>query len=110
MIGVEIDVPPTRVHVSGVPVQGALGELHTMYACPQTPFAAKSAMSGRSRTPSLGLPTTDCQLGLAYPAQVPLTAPLVLGAPVAQPLGPPLPPIVFRNRAPGTLLQKPDVP
>jgi hypothetical protein len=44
-----------------------------------------------SRTPSLGLPSTDCHAGLAYPAQVPLTTPVVDGAPVAQPLGPPLP-------------------
>src|SRR5205807_1647879 len=109
IIGVAIDVPPTRVHVSGVPGQGVLLASHTTYACPQTPFAANSATSGTSRTPSLGLPTSDCQLGLAYPAQVPLTTLLVLGVPVAHPLGPPPPATVLRNRAPGTLLQKPDV-
>jgi len=53
-----------------------------------------------SRTPSLGFPTTDCQDGLAYPAHVPPEAgiPLVVGAQVAQLLGPPLPePVVSRS-------------
>jgi hypothetical protein len=51
--------------------------------------------SGMSRTPSLGLPSTDCHEGFAYPAHVPLTTPAVEGAPVAQPLGPPLPAVML---------------
>jgi hypothetical protein len=52
-----------------------------------------------SRTPSLGLPNTDCQEGLVYPAQLPPEAgiPEVVGEPVAQLLGPPLPePVVSK--------------
>ena len=65
-----------------------------------------------SRTPSFGLPTTDCHVGLAYPAQVPpeCGAPEVVGAPVAQLLGPPLPePVVRRSEVltNGHVLQTP---
>jgi hypothetical protein len=57
------------------------------------------------------MPTTPaCQDGLGYPAQVPLTTPEVEGDPVAQPLGPPLPPTLLRKFAPGLLLQNPDAP
>ena len=65
-----------------------------------------------SRTPSAGLPTIDCHDGLAYPAQLPLTTPLVEGLPVAQPLGPPLPEAVVCNPyvVAVLLLQKPFVP
>jgi len=44
-----------------------------------------------SRTPSAGTPTSDCHVGLAHPAQLPLTTPDVVADPVAHPLGPPLP-------------------
>ena len=73
------------------------------------PFPAKSETSGMSRTPSLGLPKTDCHDGLAYPAQEPFTTPYVEGDPVAQPLGPPLPEAVVNKlfEEARELLQKP---
>jgi hypothetical protein len=70
-------------------------------------FAANSDTSGMSRTPSFGFPKTDCQEGLAYPAQVPPTTPLAAGVPVAQLLGPPLPAIVVKKERPIVELQKP---
>lgn len=76
------------------------------------PLAANSDTSGISRTLSAGTPTSDCHDGLAYPAQVPLTTPLVVAAPVAQPLGPPLPEAVVCNPSlvAVVLLQKPEDP
>jgi hypothetical protein len=62
-----------------------------------------------SRTLSLGLPKTDCHFGLIYPAQVPLTTPAVDGAPVAQPLGPPLPPVVSKRAPKLQILVEPDI-
>jgi hypothetical protein len=57
------------------------------------------------------MPTTPaCHDGLGYPAQVPLTTPELEGDPVAQPLGPPLPPTLVRKFAPALLLQNPDAP
>jgi hypothetical protein len=53
-----------------------------------------------SRTPSFGLPTTDCHDGFGHPWQLPLTTPLVDGVPVAQPLGPPPPATVVSKSAP----------
>jgi hypothetical protein len=44
-----------------------------------------------------GLPYTVCHDGFGYPAHEPLTTPLIEGLPVAQPLGPPLPPDVART-------------
>ena len=73
-------------------------------------MAAKSETSGISRTPSEGTPTRVCQEGLAQPAQLPLTTPLVVAVPVAHPLGPPLPEAVVRKFAPVVLLQKPVEP
>lgn len=64
-----------------------------------------------SRTPSLGLPNTDCHEGFGYPAHEPLTTSDMEGAPVAQPLGPPLPEPVVRNCcSPILLLQNPVKP
>src|ERR1700684_255447 len=88
MMGAANEVPPPPA--SQPPSAGS--ESHVTYECPQGPLDANSATSGRSRTLSAGLPLTDCQLGFAYPLQVPLTTPDVDGVPVAQPLGPPLPP------------------
>ena len=61
-----------------------------------------------SRTPSAALPNNDCHDGFAYPWQLPPTTPEMLGAPVAQPLGPPLPlAVVMKYLSPVRLLQKP---
>ena len=49
-----------------------------------------SDKSGMSRTVSAGLPSNPlCQDGFGQPAQVPLTTPGIVAAPVAQALGPP---------------------
>ncbi len=88
---------------------GTAFELSPNVTCPQTPFAANSETSGRSRTPSVGLPMTDCQPGLAYPLHVQPTTPATLGAPVAQALGPAEPPTT-RKLLPEAELQKPAVP
>ena len=63
-----------------------------------------------SRTPSAGVPV--CHEGFAYPLQVPLTTPTVDGAPVAQPLGPPLPAVTCNKPSLEAVLlpQKPLLP
>jgi len=65
-----------------------------------------------SRTPSFGFPNTDCQAGFGYPAQVPLTTLGTEGVPVAQLLGPPLPPRILRRkkRPEGKWLQRLPMP
>ena len=74
-------------------------------------MAANKETSGRSRTPSPGLPNRpDCQLGLALPEQLPPTTPPVDGAPLEQPLGPPPAETTVRKFAPLALLQKPLLP
>src|SRR5271167_3391956 len=113
-MGVENEVPPAPDQPLGGPVHAVpplgISESQKTKKCPQTPLAANRETSGRSRTPSPGLPNTDCHEGLAYPAHVPLTTPPVVGVPVAQPLGPPLPEPVVRNCWPVVLLQKPLLP
>src|SRR5277367_7097950 len=94
MIGAANEVPPPPG--AQPPVSSSGSESQVTNECPQGPLDANSATSGRSRTPSAGLPLTDCQLGFAYPWQVPLTTPVVDGVPVAHPLGPPLPPEMVR--------------
>ena len=62
------------------------------------PLPAKSDTSGRSRTPSSRIPANPaCHDGFFQPLQLPLTTPRMEGVPLAQPLGPPLPPIVVRK-------------
>jgi len=51
-----------------------------------------------------------CQEGLTYRVQVPRTTPGVEGVSVAQPPGPPLPPVVLSKLDPVVLFQNPDVP
>ncbi len=53
-----------------------------------------------SRTPSLGLPSTDCHEGLGQPWQDPLTTPAVDGVPLAHWLGPPPPATVVITSEP----------
>src|ERR1700722_13519149 len=94
MIGEATEVP--NAHWFGSPLlfeQAPKLLLHHVYACPHGPWAASSDTSGRSRTPSFGMPNTPvCQTGFGYRAQVPLTTPVMDGVPAAQPLGPPPPP------------------
>jgi hypothetical protein len=58
---------------------------------------ANSDTSGMSRTPSVGLPRKPlCQDGFGQPWQVPPTTPETEGVPLAQALGPPLPPVLLK--------------
>src|SRR5450432_2898652 len=115
--GEEAEVPPMPTHPLGLPVHGtpplAASEKQMMMKCPQSPFAANRETSGTSRTESAGLPKIpDCHEGLAYPAQVVFSVnrKLAFPAPLAQLLGPPLPPMVLRKSAPAELLQNPFAP
>ena len=63
-----------------------------------------------SRTPSAGFPATDCHEGFGIACTASPHNSVVAGAPVAHPLGPPLPAAVVKKLAPLELLQSPEEP